>query len=191
MENKQCPIDYLQYEHVRKLLMVAPVYRKKETTALRLPLESEIGDELMTFKADSTSPLGYSQEFKSTITGDVVIARNSRTVLGQINGKPLYNKWLIARDIVEKNYGNDVLSDLGFEFTERQKKSSVRAIEITEELLEIFGIEKDQPLEIKVPWDSQPMTAHQGDFLTDQGYSISAQNMKDYAQVRDPKNQYL
>lgn len=64
-----------------------------------------------------------------------------------------------------------------------------RAVELKDNLMQKLGCKDGEPLQIKVSWSTEPMTAHKGDFITDQGYSIAAHNMKDYQQVPDPAMQ--
>lgn len=175
------PVEYLAHPAAQGLFEAAAVYAKRETTAQRLPSASEIGSALRTYKANPADPAGYSLESEIDVHPGMVMARNSNLELGRdAGGAPIFNDWAIPRETVERNYGADVLASLGWEFREHRKKATVRAVRLTDGLLARLGAEPGEPLAIKAPWSSEPMTAHEGDFLTDQGYPISAANMLDY-----------
>lgn len=158
-------IDYLQNEQVKNMIENAPQYQKSALTGLRKV-------KFTTYVKD-----GNSIRIESTpFLPGVVIARNPG-VIGELNGQPLYNEWPISIEVAVKNYGQDVVDSLTEEITEHKKKATIKAIELTQEVMHTLGVKGDT-LPIKVSWSPDPMLAKIGDYITDSGYSISAHDMK-------------
>jgi len=157
-------------------------YRKKEKTLLRLPAKNEVGKVFITYVKAGSS---VRQESINTISENTVIARNP-IVIGNKNGEDIYNEWLVAKEVITKNYGKDVLGELTTEFKPFQKTATVVATPITKELLAIaFPQNSGNELPIKVDWSPEPMIAHVGDYLTNQGYSIAPEIIeKTYEEVK-------
>lgn len=170
-------MKYLQNKTIKILLDNAPNYRKKSITLLRLPTEDEIGEQFITYVADDKD---IRIESKSIITKNKIIARNPNAI-GYVNQEEIYNEWPIDKDTVIKNYGKNVLDQLTFEFQPFQKISTIKAIKLTRKILNELGL--NDILEIDVDWSEEPMIAKIGDYITDQNYSISATDMKDYEKV--------
>lgn len=166
-------IEYLNNVEVKGLIDNAPSYQKAALTGLRNPQPNELGKQFTTYVLKDGL---LRVESNNTVTDDVVVARNPG-VIGQIEGKDIYNEWLVPKVTAIKNYGESVVSGLGTEITEHKKQATIQAVEITPEILKTLGVEGDV-LNIKVSWSSEPMVAHLGDFITDSGYSVSSNDMK-------------
>ena len=54
--------------------------------------------------------------------------------------------------------------------------NTVRMIELDQAAFDALGVEGDE-LAITVSWSPEPMIAKRGDYLTDAGYSVSANDM--------------
>lgn len=175
-------IEYLKNEEVKALIENAPSYQKSALTALRKPEPSELGQIFNTYVLKDGQ---LRVESTNTISNDVVVARNS-SVIGQLDGKDIYNEWLIPKETAIKNYGEAVVSGLGHTYTEHKKQATLQAVELTPEIMEKLGI-VGNVLNIKVSWSTEPMIAHVGDFLTSGGYSVSQNDMKDYELVNSVK----
>lgn len=171
-------IEYLKNEEVKALIDAAPSYQKSALTSLRAPESSELGHSFNTYVLKDGA---LRVESTNTISDDVVVARNS-SVIGQIDGKDIYNEWLIPKATAIKNYGESVVSGLGHQFTDHKKQATLKAIELTPEIMKKLGVEGDI-LNIQVSWSKDPMIAHVGDYLSSGGYSVSQNDMKDYELV--------
>lgn len=178
------PIAYRTHPAAVNLFDTAPLYTKAETTALRRVLPEEVGLTLITYKANSDATCGFVREIESVLSEDHIIACNTKRQLGfDEAGIPVYNTWAISSAVVEKNYGDAVLSNLTTVFQEHRKKATLRAVPLDEALLKAFGVAQGEPLAISVSWSLEPMIAHEGDYITDQGYSISKTDIVDYVLV--------
>ena len=167
------PVRYLDNPIIAARIGCAPAFIKSAQTLLRAPAPAELGVGLSTYVQDIQSGGSVRLEATNTITSDKIIARNPGPPLGVINGGPVFNEWLIDRDIAVKNYGDEVVSALGHEFSPHAKQGSVRAIVLDETTMKELGAAGDT-LEIAVDWSAEPMTAKIGDWLTSGGYSISS-----------------
>jgi hypothetical protein len=167
-------IEYLNNPAVSGALKAAPAYRKSALTGLRAPSPDEIGAPFPTFVKDGD---GVRQESSNVVTPDVVVARNPSPIGRGPDGREIYNEWLVPRPTAIKNYGKDAIDSLDTNaFTSHRKTGTIRAIELTPNVMKALGVEGDE-LAIKVSWSSDPMIAKVGDFLTDGGYSVSKHDM--------------
>ena len=167
-------IEYLQNEDVKALIDNAPSFQKSALTGLRNPQLSEMGQEFTTYVLKDGA---LRVESKNTVSEDVVVARNPG-VIGQIDGKDVYNEWLVPKATAIKNYGDSVVAGLTDEVTYHKKQATIKAVELTSDIMQILGVKGDV-LNIKVSWSPEPMVAHVGDFITNGGYSVSQKDMKD------------
>ena len=167
-------IEYLQNEEVKALIDNAPSFQKSALTGLRNPQLSEMGQEFITYVLKDGA---LRVESKNTVSEDVVVARNPG-VIGQIDGKDVYNEWLVPKATAIKNYGDSVVAGLTDEVTYHKKQATIKAVELTSDIMEKLGVKGDV-LNIKVSWSPEPMVAHVGDFITNGGYSVSQKDMKD------------
>lgn len=168
--------EYLKNKEVKDLLDAAPTYRKTQETALRLPKKEELGQDFSTYVKCE----GGVRIESSTKVGHSVIARNPEIIGRNDNAEDVYNEWVIPYEIAVKNYGQEVIDSLNSDsFSLHKKKATVKAIELTQDIMYLLGTSGDL-LDIQVSWSPNPMKAKVGDYLTDQGYSISRENMKDY-----------
>lgn len=176
------PIAYMENAEISSMVNAGGEYQKSAKTGLRNPSPSEIGADFPTFVKDGD---GIRQESSNTVSSDVVIARNPNPI-GEVNGEPVYNEWLVPKATAIKNYGQPVVDSLGDEFGFFKKQATVKAIELTDDVMASLGAKGDT-LEIAVSWSPEPMMAKVGDYLTSGGYSISKHDMADYELVSSPK----
>lgn len=165
-------MKYLENANVAATIAGAPKYQKSEKTGLRNPVAEEMFRPFTTYVKDGD---GVRAESKNTVTGNDVIGRNPDPIGTGPNG-PIYNEWLIPRDVAVKNYGAEAIESLTGEFSNHRKSSLIRATKLTQATLDELGVSGDI-LEITVDWSPEPMKAKLGDYLTDGGYSISAHDM--------------
>lgn len=165
-------IEYLQNEEVKSMINEGETYQKSAKTGLRNPQVSELGNTFNTYVLKDGA---LRVESTNTVTEDTVMARNPG-IIGQMEGKDVYNEWLIPKATAIKNYSQEIVSNLGDDFSYHKKQATIKAIELTPEVMKKLGVEGDV-LNIKVSWSPEPMVAHVGDFLTDSGYSISSHDM--------------
>jgi len=165
-------MKYLDHPAVQKAFNHSSEYSKSAKTGLRYPSKDQVGQPFDTFVKDGE---GVRLEVSNTIGINHVIARNPEPI-SIIEGAPIFNEWLIEKPVAIKSYG-DVVDNLSEENGFYQKTGSLRAVELTSGLLKELGATGDT-LEITVDWSPNPMIAKVGDFLTDKGYSISANDMK-------------
>lgn len=169
-------IHYLENTEIQKLFLNAGRYRKSATTLLRLPHPGEVGQTLITYVKDGDS---IRQESQSEIKGDDIIARNAEIIGLSQSNQSLYNEWPVNEQTIIKNYGEAAHRSLTHEFTAHKKQATLKAIELTQGVLNALDVQGDT-LAIPVSWSETPMLAKLGDFITSEGYSISAHDMKSY-----------
>lgn len=174
-------IEYLDNEKFQNHLKEnGKEYRKSAETLLRKPKVSE--ESLVTYVDDQGA---LRKEAESEITPGSVIARNDG-IIGEIDGQPIYNEWVIPAETAEKNYGSEAIDSLSTsDFSPHKKKATIQAVELTSELMDMLG-QKGEELPIKVSWSDKPMIAKVGDYLSDQGYSISKTDMQKTYEVVNP-----
>lgn len=169
-------IDYLNNPVVKVLVENAEIYQKSTLTSLRKPKEEELDIELITYVKDNDK---IRKESITIISDKIILARNLHPICENYNDKILYNEWTIPIETAITNYGQDVIDNLTFEYTNHKKVATLKGIELTQDIIDILG-GNGNTLEIKVSWSDEPMIAILGDTLTDGGYSISKNDMKDY-----------
>lgn len=163
-------MEYLKNAVLAQEIGNAPEFIKSASTMLRIPTSQEVGSDLNTFVKTGA---GVRQEAANTISSDCIIARNPQP----ISDAPLqYNEWIIERPVAIKNYGQEVIDGLSSEFGSYKKINTIKAVELTPEIMNILGVEGDS-LNITVSWSPEPMIAKVGDYLTNEGYSISKNDM--------------
>lgn len=158
-------ISYLKNEEVKDLLDNASSFQKFALTGLKKI-------KFTTYVKDGNSIRIEAEPF---LPG-VVVARNPG-VIGELNGQPVYNEWPISIEVAEKNYGKEIIDSLNEDITYHKKKATIKAIELTQEIMDILGVKGDT-LPIPVSWSPDPMLAKIGDFITSAGYSVSAHDMQ-------------
>lgn len=166
-------IEYLKNEEIKKRLEDAPQYIKSAVTGLRkISFETYVKD-------------GNSVRLESTaFLPGVVIGRNPG-VIGVKDGKEMYNEWPIPIETAIKNYGKEAIDNLTEEISYHKKIATIQAIEITEEVMKLLGVEGDT-LKIKVDWSPDPMIAKIGDYITNGGYSVSKHDMEKTYEIVKP-----
>ena len=175
-------MKYLENSTISALIASAPAYQKTALTLLRLPIPAELGSALETWVKDGE---GVRRESINTISPDSIIARNPGAFFRE--GTPVYNEWIIARDIAIKHYGQNVVDGLGATFSEHRKQNLTRMLLIDEQVMDALGVHGDR-MEITVDWSDEPMIAQRGDYLTCGGYSVSAHDKEStYAMASNPK----
>lgn len=174
-------MKFLDNIKIKSMFLFADEYKKNQSTLLRKPQKDEIGQKLITFvkKGDS-----FVKEIENTVLTDHVLAKNPE-IIGYLDDEPVFNQWLIQKSVVIKNYG-DILNQLSYDFKPFNKIATVKAIEVTREVLDALNISGDK-LEFKVDWSENLMTAYIGDYLTNSGYSISKHDMQAYEKIVNNK----
>ncbi len=181
------PVEYLLNLDIKKKIDDGFEYQKKDVTLLRRITPDEEGHELLSFVKDKKDG-SIRRELAGSMSGAVsVLARNPDPIGKDAQGMDLFNEWLIPLATLIKNYGQVVSDNLTTEFVGHKKKATLHAIPIDSDVLEILTradcVDADGNIYIKVSWTDEPMIAREGDFLTDQTYSISAHNMDGYELV--------
>lgn len=175
--------DYMHDEHLLKLINQCPEYKKKERTDLRRAKDTEIGEQHVTYVWDKATQR-KRPETSNVISPGCVVARNRRPICRDDNGFQVYNEWLIPADTVIKNYGQEVYDGLSDSFPASDsfpgyaKKTTIKALRIDDKVFEFFEqlecVEKGK-IYLKVSWGE--MFVQKGDYLTNQEYAISDNDM--------------
>ena len=138
-----------------------------------------------------------------------MIARNPESIDSRIVGNHMfehsentYNEWLVPKETWIKNYGklpeakelpkdflvNSVTPGNGY-FEPMQKIALIKALKVDDKLYEHLSsiLEKrDGKLVMPVSWDDNGMLFEQGDYITNQGYTINAIELKKtYKNIKD------
>ena len=184
------PIEYLSLPGIKDRISLGPVYQKTAVTLLRKITPEEEGKQLTTYVKNENGTLRF--EIGGVMSSSVsVLARNAGVIGTDDQGNEIFNEWLVPAATAIKNYGQGVYDGLTTEFVGHKKKATLRAIQMDAELVELFKsmdcVNSSEEVMIKVSWSDTPELAKEGDWLTDQGYSISAHNMGDYGVVSPPK----
>lgn len=162
--------DYLKITAITSLLDTDSVtYQKKAITLGKLPSDM-VGDTLVTYVKGEN---GITQESEMTIEKNHVIARNPHC-LGQLDGVDVYNEWAMDKSIWLTNYGVEPTD----EFVPYKKVALVKAVVINDEILQLLGSEDGQTARISVSWNDDGMEVYKGGVLTDQGYGIAPDELK-------------
>lgn len=154
----------MENEAVKSLIDNAPEYRKLALTGLRKV-------KFVTYVKDGEA---LRVEVERYLPG-CVIARNPE-VIGEMNGQPVYNEWPITLETAIKNYGQEVIDSLTDQISFHQKIATIKAIELTLEVMSLLGVTGDI-LYIPVGKEKEPRMAKLGDYITNAGYSVSAHDM--------------
>lgn len=177
-------IEYLNNEVVKKIIDNGITYQKSALTGLRKPKSEEISIEFPTYVLKDGE---LRIESYNVVSEDKIFARNPGVLLVK-DGKEIYNEWLIGKEVAIKNYGIETVNALTDNFEYYKKKSTIKAVELSKEIMEILEVSGDS-LDIKVSWSDKPMVAKIGDYITDEGYSISKNDMeKTYEMVSKNKS---
>lgn len=148
-------------------------YIKKAETLGRIPQDSEQGGELITYVKNDEGKI--VQETSNVITEDVVVARNPEELEDNV-----YNEWLVPKETWLKNYG----ALPSTEFTPMKKIATITAMEMSQVRIDSLvekGYVKDKGngiYNVDVSWSEEGMDFQKGDYLTNQGYTINAEEMK-------------
>lgn len=165
-------INYKLNGEVMALFHFAPAYKKLEKTYFRLPKKEELGTKLITY-VKNPNGVGYRKEAEIDIPENRVIARNDYIVGYDENGDTIYNVWTKPFKEVIDSYGMKAFDSLTTEFQAYSQIVPIKLLEITPEIMKMLGLEGANELPIEVTWSKEPMIALVGDFLTQNGYSIS------------------
>jgi hypothetical protein len=117
--NKRAHISEEYIKTSKSLFNQAELFQKKTLTELRLPKQEELGNEIKTLVKVGDSVRVETVNF---LTNETIIARNPAPILNK-NNEVYYNEWLITKDVVAKNYGQEALDSLTTEFTSHKKKA--------------------------------------------------------------------
>ncbi|MBA2649954.1 MAG: hypothetical protein H0U75_10260 [Legionella sp.] len=187
-------INYLEDKDILAKIILAPLYRKKELTDLRLIQDKEQNKQHRTYILNKSTNV-IQLETTNTMSTQLVLARNQKPIGTDSENKPIYNEWLIPKDVVKKNYGEEVYRQLSHQFKGFSKKVLIHALYISTELVEHFrkcqAVDEEGGIHLRVPWGSGEMLARKGDYLTNVGYAIAANHMTDYELTVVPIKEYL
>ena len=136
------PVAYLELPWLAQALSVAPAYQRKTMTELRKPLPHEVGSVLETLVTDGTD---LRIEMVATVEADSIIARNPQ-ILGTGPQGKIYNSWLMATEVVAKNYGPDVLAGLDHTFQMHRRLGFLRALPLTHALMARLNVQGEELL---------------------------------------------
>jgi len=148
-------------------------YQMKPVTASLIP-PAFVGKEHVTYVLDNEGNVVV--EGKNTYSHEVVEVKFP-TPIGELDGKKVYNAWLVKKDKFEKTYGGLPKGTLGGE--KFQKPNPDFLVEIDDELMKIFGAEPGaDSVDVGVFWaDDGKMKAFKGGLYT--GYHVIAKSMAD------------
>jgi hypothetical protein len=176
-------IKYMTMPVVVALIAVAPVYRLRGETELRKPRHRELGLPYILFAPISDPPF-YEQTRAAKLSNATYIARDPSKALGYMpGGTTIYHEWIMYAPGIIRAYGKEVLDSLGPNFTRHRRRSVIQALEVTHDLLELLGVFDSDCMMIDCGPNSSPLTVYRGDFLTDSGFPISAEEMLNYERI--------
>lgn len=170
-------IDYKKNAIVMEMIKKAPLFTKNATTFFRKPKPEELGTTIFTYVKNPDND-GYRQEAQAVICGSRVIAKNGYVVAYNESGEPIYNEWTKPVNEIILGYGQDCIDSLTYEYKEFKQIRSIRMLKLTPEIMEILGLGGHKKLLIDVIWSVEPMVALIGDYITENGYSVSQMDVK-------------
>jgi hypothetical protein len=169
-------INILENEKILGLLKeTTKIMRKKAVTLGSLTPDENTSIEngvLITYVKSSNG--GIVEETRNTLKEGFVIARNPE-VIGEKDGKKIYNEWLVPKDTWLKNYEKEPTN----EFKPYKKQVLVKMVVIDQEILEILGSNDGETAKIAVDWTTEGMTVYKGGVLTDSGCGIAPQELNE------------
>ena len=167
LEPKLVPVSFQAVPEIMVKFDGAEEYRKKAVTLGRLPHKVEMGKQFPTYVAgEDGKPV---LETENTVTDDVVIARNPLPVVGAV-----YNEWLVPKDAWQSTYGELPMFDTFMPF---KRIKSIKAIPITDDILNLLGSADGETAVIDVEWNDAGMKVYKDGYLTDGGYGIAPEEM--------------
>ncbi len=168
LESKSAPVSFQAVPEIMEKFDDAEEYRKKAVTLGRLPHKVEMDKQFPTYVAgEDGKPV---LETQNTVTEDVVIARNPSPVVGAV-----YNEWLVPKETWQSTYGELPMFDTFMPF---KRVKSIKAIPITEDILSLLGSLDGETAVIDVDWNDAGMKVYKDGYLTDGGYGIAPEEMK-------------
>lgn len=170
-------INYKANATLMAMFKEAPAYRKLEKTYFRLPKPEEMGKKLITYVKNPNGE-GYRKEAEVEIPAGRVLARNDYVVGVSPEGVTIYNEWTKPFSEVVESYGEGVLNVLTTEYQAFQQIKPIHLLKLTPDIMSLLGLDGANELPIDVSWSKEPMIAYVGDFLTENGYSISQVDVK-------------
>lgn len=170
-------IDYKKNRELMDMFSSAPTFKKLEKTYFRLPKAEEVGKKLTTFVINP-SGVGYRKEAEIDIPANRALARNDYLVGVSPEGSKIFNEWTKPFSEVIESYGQKAFDSLTHEYQSFQQIKPIRLVLLTAEIMALLGLMGHTELPIEVAWSKEPMVAHVGDYLTENGYSISQVDIK-------------
>lgn len=170
-------VDYKKNSNVMELFKGAPFFKKVEKTYFRLPKVDEVGKKLITYVVNPDGN-GYRKEAEVNIPENRVLARNDYVVGVNASGEKVFNEWTKPFSEVIESYGHDAFNSLTHEYKPYTQIKPIRLLLLTAEVMALMGLMGHNELPIQVAWSEEPMIAYVGDYLTENGYSISQVDIK-------------
>ncbi|MEZ8295430.1 hypothetical protein AB6D11_16500 [Vibrio splendidus] len=170
------PVEFQKIPEIMKQFETAELYVKKSVTLGRLPTESEIGIDFLTYVSDGEG--GYSIETNNVMTDSVVIASMPRAIVDDV-----FNQWLVPKETWISSYGSLPTSTTEFKpfkpFKPFKRIKTIKAIKIDAEMLELLGSEDGSTAMIKESWDEKGMKVYKDGYLADYEYGIAPHEMQE------------
>ncbi|EGU29424.1 hypothetical protein OTK51_01265 [Vibrio scophthalmi] len=161
------PVEFQQIPQIMSQFETAPLYVKKAPTLGRLPKQQELGQDFPTYVADGKG--GYTLETNNVMTKDVIVASMHTPIVGDV-----YNQWLIPTNVWVETYGSLPTST---EFQSFKRITTIKAIKIDEQMLDLLGSTDGETAVIKVSWDDKGMKVYKDGYLADYEYGIAPKEM--------------
>lgn len=161
------PVEFQKIPQIMNQFDSADLYVKKAPTLGRLPKQQELGQDFPTYVADGKG--GYTLETNNIMTDDVVVASMHTPIVDEV-----YNQWLIPTDVWVDTYGDLPTST---EFESFKRITTIKAVKIDEQMLELLGSTDEKTAVIKVSWDDKGMKVYKDGYLADYEYGIAPKEM--------------
>lgn len=178
------------YEYLRSQGAPEKTYSREEEVNLILPSEELLSTDhfIETKFLDGNNIVTGKRE----LLKPHLIVVQSRSPIGLDADEPVYQSWVMPSEDVRNEFGEDVLREL----VSNNSKTVIRnvplkAIQVTQEAIEEhFGhdIYKGRNIEnifVNVPWLSDMALIKPGDYITEHGYPIKAEDMVNYNLVME------
>jgi hypothetical protein len=175
------------------LLNKATKFQRTGPVFIRKVRPDEIGTKLVTYIKDIESGLPKIEGEGVILSEGMFILRNPKPIYTPKNTKhdePIFNEY-VSNDLpyMIKNYGQNIVDELTYEFQLKRKKGQFQAILITKELFQKFVqldcVDADGRIHIAVDFKPAFMYAYQGGWLNSSGYAIGADEMLNYEPVKE------
>lgn len=145
---------------------------KMKPIAARLPTADELGQQHCTYVVD---PDGHVIVEGTNVHADNKIVVRFPEPIGELDGQPVYNEWLVKEPDFIKKYGGQVPTGTDWETFQKSGTESFAVID--ENLMSMFGAgDGEDKVKVGVSWAADgTMWAIKGGFAT--GYHVIAPAM--------------